>query len=206
MEYQKIINLLDNTPNQSSKFGTISWVEIRYHIYRMYNTNSHIKFKPSILKSSLCNYGDAYILFKGIISIAPLPPAAENSISNDNDKVVFTNYAPLADCKSDINNKELDSKSTSLSRGFCVRRPRQYNTTCWKLDLISGFFVFPWLIVLGRRSQWIQLVHCRRQGIMTQEPNQIPDVSRLFHHSLHFDILLSHILSPFIFFISDPFN
>ena len=36
----------------------------------------------------------------------------------------------------------LGSKSTSLSPGFCVRRPRQYDTICWKLNLISGFFVF----------------------------------------------------------------
>ena len=28
MEYQKVINLLDNTPNQSSKFKTKKWVEI----------------------------------------------------------------------------------------------------------------------------------------------------------------------------------
>ena len=36
----------------------------------------------------------------------------------------------------------LGSKSNSLSPGFCVCRPRQYNTICWKLDLISVFFVF----------------------------------------------------------------
>ena len=28
MEYQKIINLLDNTPNQPSKFRTKNWVEL----------------------------------------------------------------------------------------------------------------------------------------------------------------------------------
>ena len=28
MKYQKIINLLDNTPNQPSKFRTANWVEI----------------------------------------------------------------------------------------------------------------------------------------------------------------------------------
>ena len=28
MEYQNIIDLLDNTPNQSSKFRTKDWVEI----------------------------------------------------------------------------------------------------------------------------------------------------------------------------------
>ena len=41
----------------------------------------------------------------------------------------------------------LGSRSTSLSHGFCVRRPRQYSTICWKLNLISGFFVFFWLFV-----------------------------------------------------------
>ena len=28
MEYQKIIDLLDNTPNQSSKFRTKNWIQI----------------------------------------------------------------------------------------------------------------------------------------------------------------------------------
>ena len=28
MEYQKTINLLDNTPNQLSKFRTKNWIEI----------------------------------------------------------------------------------------------------------------------------------------------------------------------------------
>ena len=28
MEYQKVINLLDNTPNQPFKFRTNNWVEI----------------------------------------------------------------------------------------------------------------------------------------------------------------------------------
>ena len=41
----------------------------------------------------------------------------------------------------------LGSKSTSLSPGFCVCRPRQYDTICWELNLISGFFAFFWLIV-----------------------------------------------------------
>ena len=36
----------------------------------------------------------------------------------------------------------LGFKSTSLSPGFCVHRPRQYDKICWKLNLISGFFVF----------------------------------------------------------------
>ena len=38
----------------------------------------------------------------------------------------------------------------SWPSGFCVCMPRQYKTTCWEFDLISGFFVFfSWLIVLA---------------------------------------------------------
>ena len=35
----------------------------------MYNTNGDIKFKTTVLKSSLCDYSDAYIFFKGRIAI-----------------------------------------------------------------------------------------------------------------------------------------
>ena len=61
MEYPKIINLLDNTPNQPSKFRTKNWVDINDDDCGTYNTNSQIQFKLSIVKSSLSDYGDAYI-------------------------------------------------------------------------------------------------------------------------------------------------
>ena len=62
MEYQKIINLLDNTPNQPSKIRTKSWIEINDDSRGTCNTNSQIKFKTSMLKSRLCDYSDVYIL------------------------------------------------------------------------------------------------------------------------------------------------
>ena len=40
MEYQQIINVLDNTPNQLSKFRTENWVEINDDSGGTYNTNS----------------------------------------------------------------------------------------------------------------------------------------------------------------------
>ena len=43
MEYQKIINLLDNTPNQTAKFRTNNWVEINDDARGTYNTKSQIK-------------------------------------------------------------------------------------------------------------------------------------------------------------------
>ena len=51
MEYQKIINLLDNAPNQPSKFIIKNCVEINHDARRMYNANIQIKFKSSTLKS-----------------------------------------------------------------------------------------------------------------------------------------------------------
>ena len=40
LEYQKIIDLLDNTPNQPSKFKTKNWVEINDDERGAYNTSS----------------------------------------------------------------------------------------------------------------------------------------------------------------------
>ena len=50
MEYQKIINLLDNTLNQPTKFTTKNWVEINNHARGTWNPNCPIKFKTSMLK------------------------------------------------------------------------------------------------------------------------------------------------------------
>ena len=65
MEYQKIANLFDDTSNQPSKLKTKNWVEINYESRGTHNVNSQIKFKTTMLKSSLCDYSDAYILVKG---------------------------------------------------------------------------------------------------------------------------------------------
>ena len=69
MGYKKILNLLDNTPDQPSKCRTRNWVEINDDSSGMHNTNSQIKLKTSMLKSSLCNYTDVYILVSGTITI-----------------------------------------------------------------------------------------------------------------------------------------
>ena len=40
MEYQKILNLLDNTTDQPSKFRTKNWVEVKDNARRNYDGNS----------------------------------------------------------------------------------------------------------------------------------------------------------------------
>ena len=62
MEYQKIINLLDNTQKNPSKFRTKHRVGINDDARGTYNSNSQIKFKTSMLKPNLCDYSDTYTL------------------------------------------------------------------------------------------------------------------------------------------------
>ena len=69
MEYQKIKNLLDDSLNETFKFRTKNWVEINDESRGKYNYEKQIKFKTTMLKSSLCGYSDAYILVKGKITI-----------------------------------------------------------------------------------------------------------------------------------------
>ena len=108
MEYQKIANLIDDTSNQSSKFRTRNLVEINDESRGAYNVNSQIKFKTTMLKSSLCDYSDAYILFKGTIS-ANNTAAAGAAANNTNKKVIFKNCVPFANCISEINNTQIDN-------------------------------------------------------------------------------------------------
>ena len=68
MEYQKIANFLDSASIQPSKFRRRNWVEINDELRGTY-TSSDIKFKTTMLRSNLCDYGDAYISVKGNITI-----------------------------------------------------------------------------------------------------------------------------------------
>ena len=93
MEYQKIANLIDSTSNQPSKFRTRNWVE----------TNDESK-------SSLCDYSDAYILVKGMITINGRGADAAARQANGRDKgVSFKNCAPFINCISEINNMQIDN-------------------------------------------------------------------------------------------------
>ena len=62
MEYQKVMKVLEYTPNQATKFRTRKWVEINDGSSGTDNTNSQTRFKTSMLKSCLCDYSHASIL------------------------------------------------------------------------------------------------------------------------------------------------
>ena len=100
----------DNKSNQPSKFRTKNWVEINDESRGTYNVNSQIKFKTTMLKSSLCDYSDAYILIKGTITITGAGDDAAARQADERDKgVVFKNCAPFTNCISEINNTQVDN-------------------------------------------------------------------------------------------------
>ena len=103
MNYQKIINLLDNTTSQSSKFRTRNWVGINDELRGKYD-NSNIKFKMSMIKSNFCDYSDTYIPVKGTMIV----PNMATAVNNTNKKVIFKNCATFSNCITEVNNTKVD--------------------------------------------------------------------------------------------------
>ena len=61
-----------------------------------------------MLRSSLCDYADAYILVTGNITVNNT--AAEGAATNNTDKkVIFKSYAPFTNCIIKINNTQIDN-------------------------------------------------------------------------------------------------
>ena len=61
-----------------------------------------------MLKSSLCDYSDAYIPVKGTIAVNNTA-AADADANNTNKKVIFKSCAPFTNCISEINNTQRDN-------------------------------------------------------------------------------------------------
>ena len=110
MEYQKIANLLDNASNQPSKFRTKNWVEINDESRGVYTTGSNVKFKTTMLRSSLCDYADAYILVEEAITITgAADDDAAKQLDERSKEEIFKNCTAFTKCISEINNTEIDN-------------------------------------------------------------------------------------------------
>ena len=108
MEYQKIANLIDSASSQPSKFRTENWGEINDESRGTYNVNSQIKFKATMLKSSLCDYSDAYIFAKRKITITEEGDNAAARQADERDEgVAFRNCAPFTNCIIEIKNAQI---------------------------------------------------------------------------------------------------
>ena len=99
METQKIINLLNNTENEYSKFGTKKWYIIDSESKGNYSHENPIKFLTNSIESSICDYSDAYILVTGDIKATPDDAATQ---------VVFKNCASFGKCRTGMNETFVD--------------------------------------------------------------------------------------------------
>ena len=76
----------------------------------MYNINSNIRFKTTIVKSSLCDYSEAYILVKGRITITvEVAYTAAIQVDERDKGVIFKNCAPFINFKTKINTIGIDN-------------------------------------------------------------------------------------------------
>ena len=79
-------NLLENTPNQPSKFRTKNWVEVNDESRGTYSVNSQIKFKTLMLRSR-----------------------SAGADPNNRKNIIIKNCAPFTNCTSEINNTQRDN-------------------------------------------------------------------------------------------------
>ena len=101
METQKIVNLLNGSDNDHSKFATKKWYIIDTESKGNYSQNDEIKFLTTSIESSLYDHSDAYILVTGNITAAPNIAATQ---------VIFKNCAPFKKCRTEINETFVDAK------------------------------------------------------------------------------------------------
>ena len=104
METQKIVNLLNNSDNESSRFVTRKWYAFKDQNnteFREGNENdSSNKFEIKVIKSNLWDYSDAYILVTG---------DTKTTGGNADTKVAFKNCAPFTRCVTHINDEHIDT-------------------------------------------------------------------------------------------------
>ena len=94
-----IINLLNNSSNEESKFATTKWYVIDSRIAKgKYKQGDTITFETGTIKSSLCDYSDAFILVTGNITV--------NAVNNKD--VALKICAPFSTWETVINDAFVD--------------------------------------------------------------------------------------------------
>ena len=136
MEYNKINNLLlseDNENEKLSKFVNREYVRVN-SLSNTYNKNKSIRFKTPMLRSNLCDYSDAYILVKGIITVTA--PGVNNNVNKRNRPVILKNNAPFVSCITRINGElieDADNLDIVMSMYNLLEYSKNYRKTIGSL-------------------------------------------------------------------------
>ena len=99
MKTQKIVNLLNGSDNENSRFATKKWCIIDSESNGNYSQNDQIKFLTRSIESSLCDYADTHISVTGNITATP---------NNAATQVMLKNCAPFGKCRTEINERFID--------------------------------------------------------------------------------------------------
>ena len=104
METQKIVNRLNDSDNEYSKFATRKWYIINDQNNGQYDRRNEndatIKFETKIIKPFLCGYSDAYVLVVGDIKVVGVAA---------NTNVAFKNCAPFTRCVTHVNDEHVET-------------------------------------------------------------------------------------------------
>ena len=105
IEFQKIVNFLDTTSDDKDllRFVTKKWIEVYDQSKGNHNVNKETRIKASMIRSDLCDYSDAYIVVKEIITVTEPDNAKRNKA------VAFKNNAPFINCISKINSVKINN-------------------------------------------------------------------------------------------------
>ena len=96
MEYQKILNLLNEA--NDFNFVTRRWNIVNDNSKENYDVANEITYNTEVLKSSLCDYSDAYILVIDIITVK----------GHQATQVAFKNCAPFTKFITQIDETTID--------------------------------------------------------------------------------------------------
>ena len=140
METQIIVNFLNDSNNENSKFATKKWYIIDSEAKGNYLPDNEVKFLTSSLESSLCDYSDAYILVTGDITATP-----NNAIT----QVVSKNSTPFKNCRTEINDTFVDYAdfiNIAMPMYNLIEYSDNYSDTSgslwqFKRDEIGGYFL-----------------------------------------------------------------
>ena len=106
MEFQKIVNFLDNTSDNKElpNFVTKKWIEVFDKSEGNYNVNKEIRIKTPMLRLDLCGFSDAFIVVKRDITLE-----GDNDANKRNKNLAFKNNTPFINCISKINGGKIDN-------------------------------------------------------------------------------------------------
>ena len=94
-----------------SKFVIRKWNIANDHSKAKYNSANEITYNTKVLKSSLCEYNDAYILIRGDITVTAAPAT----------QVAFKNCALFTGCITEIDGTTTDDAEDLKTQNYMFR-------------------------------------------------------------------------------------